>query len=143
MSVEKFMTKRIVTVEMDDTLDVVKDIFEHTQFHHLLVVEEGELAGVISDRDFLKAISANIGKLWETPKDKATLNKRVHQIMSRDPFTLEPNDSIDKALDYFVTKDISSIPVVNDENEIVGILSWRDILRAMKAYKDKHFTKQD
>jgi len=141
MSVKKFMTTRIVTVEMDDDLKTVKEIFDHTNFHHLLVVEDGELVGVISDRDLLKAISSNIGKLWETPKDAATLNKRVHQIMSREPITLTPDDNIEKALVYFVTKKISSIPVVNNENKVVGILSWRDILRAMKAFQQKHSKK--
>lgn len=135
--VEQFMTKRIVTVEMDDALRVVKEIFDNTRFHHILVVEEGELAGVISDRDLFKAISANIGTPRETDRDKATLNKRVHQIMTREAIFLRPNDSIDKALEYFNTYRISCIPIVNEDEKIVGILSWRDILKAIKATRNK------
>lgn len=136
--IEQFMTKRIVTVEMDDTLSVVKEIFEHTKFHHVLVVEDGELVGVLSDRDLFKAISANIGTARETDRDKATLNKRVHQVMTRDVIFLRANESIDKALEYFNTYRISCIPILNTEDKIVGILSWRDILRAIKATRDKH-----
>ncbi len=88
MSIEKIMSKTVVTVEMDDSLKVVKDIFDNTNFHHLLVVESGKLFGVISDRDLLKSLSPDIGTVAETSKDTATLNKRAHQIMTRKPVTL-------------------------------------------------------
>jgi len=52
------MTTRLVTVELDDPLEVVKRIFDSVKFHHLLVVDTGKkLCGVISDRDLLRALS--------------------------------------------------------------------------------------
>ena len=63
MRVEEIMSRRVVTVELDDTLETVKDIFDHVRFHHLLVVEHGKLFGLLSDRDLLKALSPNIGTL--------------------------------------------------------------------------------
>lgn len=138
--IEQFMTKRIVTVEMDDSLSMVKDIFEHTKFHHILVVENGDLAGVVSDRDLFKAISFNIGTVRETDRDKATLNKKVHQVMSREAIFLRPEDSIDKALEYFNTYRISCIPILDAEDKIVGILSWRDLLTAIKSCDFKYPT---
>ena len=48
------MTKRIVTVGFEDTLSTVKEIFDTVKFHHLLVVEDGELQGIVSDRDLLQ-----------------------------------------------------------------------------------------
>ncbi len=52
------MTARVVTVEMDDRLEVVKEIFDTMRFHHLLVVDEHKkLSGVVSDRDLLRALS--------------------------------------------------------------------------------------
>ncbi|MEA5097434.1 MAG: CBS domain-containing protein [Burkholderiaceae bacterium] len=118
-----------MTVEMDDKLSVVKDIFDSSKFHHLLVTEHGKLFGVISDRDLLKAISPNIGTMTETYKDAATLNKRVHQIMSRKPVTLPPNATVRDAVDLFNKHTISCIPVVDQEFRPVGIVSWRDVLR--------------
>ena len=76
MSIDKLMSKNVVTIEMDDSLSVVKEIFDNTRFHHLLVVEAGKLFGVISDRDLLKAISPNIGTAAETASDAASLNKK-------------------------------------------------------------------
>ncbi len=51
MHIRDIMTTRVATVSMDDRLSVIKDIFEQAHFRHLLVLEEGELVGVISDRD--------------------------------------------------------------------------------------------
>ena len=129
MSIDQIMSKRVVTVDSDDTLSIVKEIFDNTSFHHLLVTESEILCGVISDRDLLKSISPNIGTAAETRKDTATLNKRVHQIMSRKPVTLSPNAMIDDAIKIFNSHTISCIPVIDEQNKPVGIISWRDILK--------------
>lgn len=130
MIVETIMSKTVVTVEMDDSLKIIKNIFDNTFFHHLLVVESSTLFGVISDRDLLKALSPNIGTILETPRDTAALNKRAHQIMTRKPITLLPDADIYQAIEIFNKQIISCIPVVDNTDKPVGILSWRDILRA-------------
>ncbi len=137
MSIEKIMSKSTVTVEMDDTLKLIKDIFDNTRFHHLLVVESGKLFGVISDRDLFKALSPNIGTAAETVKDTATLNKKVHQIMTRKPITLMSTAGIYDAIETFNTHDISCIPVVDDNRKPIGIISWRDILKAIEQGRKK------
>lgn len=132
MRVEKIMTQPVVTVDMDDSLAVVKDIFDHTRFHHLLVVESDKLFGVISDRDLLKALSPHIGTITETVIDAATLNKKAHQIMTRKPVTLTPNAEVYDAIDVFNNQNISCIPIVDNEQKLKGVLSWRDILKSLK-----------
>ncbi len=137
MSLEKLMSKTVVTVQMDDSLRAVKEIFDNTHFHHLLVVQSGQLFGVISDRDLLKALSPNIGTAAETAGDVASLNKRVHQIMTRKPVTLVQSAGIFDAIEIFNKHNISCIPIVNDEGKPVGILSWRDILKALSSLQGK------
>lgn len=131
MRVEKLMTRHLVTVELDDTLRTVQEIFSHAKFHHLLVVEEGRLYGVLSDRDLLKAISPRIATASETEKDRATLNKKVHQIMTRKPVVVKPQDSIHDAIELINKHSVACLPVVDAENRPVGILTWRDIFRAL------------
>ena len=131
MNIETIMSKSVVTVEMDDSLRVVKEIFDNIRFHHLLVVDSDKLSGVISDRDLLKALSPNIGTVIENSRDAATLNKRVHQIMTRELVTLPPDAGVDDAIHIFNSHNISCIPVVDDERRPVGILSWRDILKTL------------
>ncbi|WAW09166.1 CBS domain-containing protein [Oxalobacter vibrioformis] len=131
MKIRDIMTRSVVTVEMDDKLSLVKEIFDNSKFHHLLVIDGGKLFGVVSDRDLLKAISPNLGTMVVTYRDLATLNKRVHQIMTRKPITLKPDNSISDAAALFNTHRISCIPVVNDEFQPVGIVSWRDLVKTM------------
>ena len=78
MKVETIMSQNSVTVEMDETLERVREIFKQHRFHHLLVVSGPRLMGVISDRDLLKAISPYVGTFSETSHDLATLQKRAH-----------------------------------------------------------------
>ena len=123
------MTSRIVTIGFDDTLATVREIFAEASFHHLLVVDEGKLQGVVSDRDLLRAISPFIDSVVESARDLGTLNKRVHQIMSRKPLTLRPESSLSEAVALFLSNRISCIPVVDAQFRPVGIVSWRDVLR--------------
>jgi acetoin utilization protein AcuB len=127
------MSTRLVTVEFDDRLSVVKDIFDAMKFHHLLVVADGQLAGIISDRDLLRALSPFIGTLSETSRDLGTLDKRAHQIMTRNPVTLRPDAPVGDALRLFAERKISCVPVVDERGRPVGVLSWRDVLRHVIA----------
>jgi acetoin utilization protein AcuB len=134
MDVGSIMTTRVVSVEMDDRLDVVKKIFDTLKFHHLLVLDDrGALKGVVSDRDLLKALSPYVGSVAENARDIATLNKRVHQIMSRNLITLQPRASISEAVQLFLDHRISCIPITDVALKPVGILSWRDVLKTLLA----------
>jgi len=132
MELRSIMTPRVVTVEADDTLEVVRQIFDAMKFHHLLVVDSGKtLCGVISDRDLLRALSPYVGTASENARDTATLRKRVHQIMARKPFTLPPEASVTDAINLFLTSRVSCIPIVDPHLKPVGIVSWRDVLKTL------------
>lgn len=130
-SLINLMSKKPVSVSPDDSLIVVKEIFDQVRFHHLLVVEQGKLLGVISDRDLFKALSPNIGTAAETLKDLATLKKKVHQVMHRQPFCLQADAKVMDAIHLFNTKNVSCIPIVDALQRPLGILSWRDIIKAL------------
>ena len=131
MKIKSLMSTNVVTVKLDDPISKVKDIFEVLGFHHLLVVEDEKLFGIISDRDLLKAISPKVDTAAATTQDLATLNKRVHQIMTSKPLCLKEESSVREAINLFNENKISCIPVVNENNNPVGIVSWRDIMRVL------------
>lgn len=137
MKVNKIMSTSVVSVEMDDTLDVVKEIFDNVHFHHLLVVGDGKLQGVISDRDMFKALSPNLNTPAETTRDTATLNKRVHQIMTREVVTLEENARAYDAVTLFNRHRISCLPVVDKAFRPVGVISWRDIFKLIETNRER------
>ncbi|MGZ3253172.1 MAG: CBS domain-containing protein [Burkholderiaceae bacterium] len=131
------MSGHPVSVGLDDSLGAVKDIFDNAKFHHLLVIEEGKLFGVVSDRDLLRHISPNIGTNNYTIKDLDTLKKRVHQIVTRQPISLHPEATIVDAVAIFNTHRISCIPIVDNENVPVGIITWRDIMKNFQKICDE------
>jgi len=134
MALRDIMTARVVTVEMDDRLEVVKEIFDTLHFHHLLVVDEHKrLSGIVSDRDLLRALSPQVGSASETARDLATLNKRVHQIMTRHPMTLRPHSAVSEAVTLLLTHRFSCVPIVDEEGRPAGIVSWRDVLRFLAS----------
>lgn len=140
MLTQDIMTKRIVSVHMDDTLEHVKHLFDTHKFHHLLVIEKNKLVGVLSDRDLFKALSPQAGTPSETTKDAASLHKRVHQIMSRDLVTISPKAGLLKAIKLFNEFHVSCIPVVDENIKPIGILSWRDIFAFVeKNQQQKRF----
>ena len=126
----RIMTTRVVTIEMDDSLEVVRDILKKVRFHHLLVVDNEKLVGIISDKDVLKAVSPFVGTMSETTRDRATLNKRAHQIMSHHPVTVRSSCSLPEAAQLMLVRGVSCLPVTTLEGEILGVLTWKDIMRA-------------
>ncbi|GJL69557.1 MAG: CBS domain-containing protein [Nitrospirales bacterium] len=127
----RIMATRVVTIEMDDSLEVVRDIFKKVQFHHLLVVDNQKLVGIISDRDMLKAVSPFVGTMSETTRDRATLNKRAHQIMSHHPVTICLSCSLEEAAQLMLAQGVSCLPVTTKNGEVLGIVTWKDVLRAI------------
>jgi acetoin utilization protein AcuB len=137
ITVEKIMSRHVVSVDMDDTLKDIREIFEHVRFHHILVLDNERLAGIISDRDLLKAVSPYADTLSERPRDAATLRKRAHSIMTRKPITIAADGSVLDAIRFFVDAKISCLPVLNKDGSVAGILTWRDILKAIVSTVEK------
>ena len=129
MSVAKIMTRKVLRIGMDDTLETMHEIFQKHKFHHLLVVEEDELVGVISDRDLLKEVSPFLNTLSEDYRDKQTLRKKAHQIMTRKAISVDGSTTIEDAAKILLKKNISCLPILTPEGKIQGILSWKDLLR--------------
>jgi len=127
--VADIMTSRVVTIEMDDRLSLAKEIFDNVSFHHLLVVDKGELSGILSYRDFLQALSPNIGTAAEVSRDTESLQKRVHQVMTHNPLTIAPHCDINQASRLILDHNIGCLPVL-DNNIIVGIITWKNLLNA-------------
>ncbi|MCF3099227.1 CBS domain-containing protein [Aeromonas australiensis] len=132
MRIRDIMTTRVATVSMDDRLSLIRDIFEQAHFRHLLVLEEGELVGVISDRDLFRAISPYLDSEAEMSRDTETLSKRAHQIMSRQLITVAAHLTVRDGVKLMLEKGVSCLPVL-ENGALVGIISWKDFLKVALA----------
>ncbi|TDO96006.1 CBS domain-containing protein [Marinomonas balearica] len=132
MLVQDVMVKEVVCVEMDARLPEVKTILQNRGFHHLPVLEDGRLVGIISDRDILRLVSPFIGKVNEQARDLDTLNRAAHQIMTRQPITVKGDAEIKDVVNWMLKVGISCVPVVDDTEAVVGIVTWRDLINHAK-----------
>lgn len=122
------MTRKVVTIGMDATLLTVRDIFHREKFHHLVVIDEGRAVGVVSDRDLLHHLSPFAGTYTERPQDAHTLDRRVHQIMSRRLVSVTEGTSAREATERLLTGRVSCLPVLDERGRVRGIVTWRDLL---------------
>lgn len=134
MRIVEIMKHRVATIEMDDSLEAVRDIFLMAPFHHLLVIEEGRLVGILSDKDLYKALSPYLGSSSENQRDRDTLQRRVHQVMTRELVTVSPEVPVSQACELLLAKGVSCLPVLED-GQVIGIVTWRDLLAS--CYESK------
>ncbi|MFO0828360.1 MAG: CBS domain-containing protein [Phycisphaerales bacterium] len=129
MTVDQVMTKHVISVSMDTTLGAIRDLFSRCRFHHLVVLDQCKLVGIISDRDLLRHVSPYVDTVSERALDAASLRKRAHQIMTRSMITASPEMPVGDAAIVILNNGISCLPVVNADGACVGILTTRDLLR--------------
>jgi acetoin utilization protein AcuB len=128
--IKDIMTKPVATITMDDSVAMIRDLFEANKYHHIIVIgDEGECAGVISDRDLLKNISPFLGKPGERTSDVSCLKRRAHQIMTRQLVAVRENTSLRAATRVMLDHRISCLPVVDANKHCIGIVTLRSVAR--------------
>jgi len=128
MALENLMSTNLLSVDLDDELIKVQDIFNQHNIHHVLVTDLGVLVGIITLADLHKHLSPNIGTRRETHADISLLRQKAHQIMSRDIVTTLPTIGIYDVVLKFDDHKLTCLPIVDEQNKPIGIITWRDIL---------------
>lgn len=115
--VEQHMSTSLVTSAADDKLaDAAKKMADRG-VGAVIVLDGGRLAGILTERDVLKAVAAGVA-------DQTTVGER----MTRHPETVESDETTDQAAALMIHGGFRHLPVV-DGGEIKGILSIRDLMR--------------
>lgn len=126
--ISDIMTKQVVTVSPEDTLESVNAIFSERSIHHLPVVEAGKLIGMLSKSDFLFFSHASDNDVYEEfLEGMRRRNYRVKDIMTGKLAKLEPTDRVNVALEVFKVNKFHALPVVDGDN-LVGIVTTFDII---------------
>ena len=123
-AIKNIMTSRIIFVGRKDTLLKVENIFEEFSIHHVLVVEDSRLYGIISKNDILKIYQKHAAQN-NIPNRAQIL---VSDFMTKDPICLDITDTIGLAADIFLSNKIHSLPVLNGDI-LAGIVTNHDIIK--------------
>lgn len=131
ITVGNIMTTLPVTVGPNDTLLKVKEIFASMNIHHIPVVKNKKVVGIISKNDFLAISNAfplfNEAKR-ESYNDKLYATLLVEEVMTKQVAKVNPEDSIEIVGGIFRENLFHALPVVDEKGELVGIITTFDLL---------------
>lgn len=132
MFVNNSMIKEVITIDKDASLMDAKKVMTDNKIRHLPVVDDANrLIGIVTDRDIRSAMPYTLLKSPDDPEEHAKLAAlKVKDIMTENPSTISPMDTIQDALLLIQQKKVGAFPVVESDRTLKGILSVRDLLRA-------------
>ena len=138
--VSHIMTKEVVVANLFNRFSQVRKLFLEYDLHHLPVTDKDKIIGIISSSDVMKIYSKKLPK--DQPATDEVMDKLffIKDIMTVNPITIAPNDTVEKAAEILSKKRFQSLPVVED-GRIVGILTTRDLVKFLvRLYEqDKSF----
>jgi len=131
LPVSDIMTTNVISVHPEDTMEKVQDIFRKNEIHHLPVVSDGKVVGIISHSDYLKLL--NTFTLFKTEKserynDAIMSSMLVKEVMTKQVAKLDMNDTIEIAAGFFRENLFHALPVVNGDGDLQGIVTTYDLL---------------
>lgn len=111
------MTKQVITVESDQSLHQAAQLMRDNDIGALPVVKDGKLVGIITDRDIVvRAIAENL-----------SLQTKVEQVMTKEVFSVREDEFVFNAIRKMGEKQIRRLPVLDDDENLVGIISLADV----------------
>ncbi len=131
MLVKNWMSKDVITVNADDSMQDAGYILRENNINILPVMEKGNMVGIITDRDLKKA----------SPSDATTLDMhellfliskiKIRDLMKTPVLTVLPDHTVEEAAAILLEKKISGLPVVDEKNQVVGIITRSDLFRVL------------
>src|SRR3954470_13372578 len=115
--VRDHMSRDLLSTEPAEAIAVVAQRMVERNLGAVLVLESGRLAGIMTERDIMRAVARGLHG-----------DAVVADHMSRDPETIEPDDTMEHAAVLMIHGGFRHLPVV-ERGSVVGILSIRDLMR--------------
>ena len=118
-TVAKIMSRELVSIPASATLSAAAEKMSGGRVGAALVLDEGNLLGILTERDVLRAVAQ--GRVE---------GSTAADWMTRDPETIEPSESTDMAATLMIHGGFRHLPVV-EGGSVVGIVSIRDLMRVV------------
>lgn len=128
LKVSSIMSTQLITVTESQSMKDVEDIFKKYKIHHIPVIGNDELRGIISYSDYL-LFKRGFNDYPEQNRDDLFRLKthKVEEVMVKNPTTLTPNDKVSKAVEIFKKNHFHSIPITIDQT-LTGLITTYDII---------------
>jgi acetoin utilization protein AcuB len=127
MKVVDVMTKDALTVTPTETIGQADELMNTNKIRQLPVVQGKDLVGIVTDRDIRSFLSGSLLEGIEAREE--ALNTKVREIMTTEPMTVSSDDDLQEAIELMIEEKIGGIPVVDEAEGLVGIVTYVDVLR--------------
>ena len=134
MKIRDYMTTEVATANLRDGMRQTFFRMRERSIRHMPVLDDsGKLAGIISDRDLRRPDWVNTE---ENVAHYYLLDNahKVQDAMTPAPVTGQAGDDVSAALGIMVERKFGALPVVDDRNHLVGVISTVDLLRAFQNH---------
>lgn len=131
VKVKDWMTTNVITTHRNTSISSAHQIMRENNIRRLPVVERDKLIGIITIGDVREASPSDATTLsiWELNYLWAQLV--VEKVMSRSVFTVTPDTPILDAAELLLEHKIGGLPVVDDDSNLVGVITESDIFRML------------
>ncbi|WP_407176041.1 HPP family protein [Bradyrhizobium sp. STM 3562] len=124
-----YMTREVKTVTRDLTIDEVNGMFARDDFNTYPVEEDGQAVGIITKFDLLKCFAFTPNQM--VPRYAELMVRTVADIMTTEFIYVRPDTKLTRVLQLMVQHRIRSIPVIDFDQHLAGIISREDVLKAL------------
>lgn len=128
-TVDKYMTRNVKTVSPDLALRELDALFVEHDFNAFPVVEHGNVLGIVTKLDFLRAFAFTTGQM--VPHYDDLMRRRVADVMTEAVVHVEPTAPLTRVLQLMVELRSRSLPVIDLDRTLVGMISREDVMRAL------------
>jgi CBS domain-containing protein len=126
MKIRDVMVHDVVAIDPSASLAEAAQLMREANVGILPVIEDGQVCGVITDRDLVVRALAVGADLTSTP---------VGECATGDPVVAHPDWSLDQAMDAMARAQIGRLPVIDDDNTLAGMVTLGSL--ALRSKKDK------
>ena len=123
------MTRDVKTVTRELVVREVNDLFERDDFNSYPVEEDGQMVGIVTKFDLLKCFAFTPNQM--VPRYADLMNRTVADVMTSDFIYVRSDTRLTRVLQLMVQHRIRSIPVINADHRLAGIISRKDVLKAL------------
>ncbi len=132
MLVRNWMTTDVVTITPDTSLLRIGKLLRDHNVRRLPVVDEkGRLKGIVSDRDVRAESPSRATTLDMYEMHYLLAEIKAGAIMTPNPITVKPTDTVEKAAMLMLDNKVGGLPVLDDNEDMVGIISDHDVFKAL------------
>jgi CBS-domain-containing membrane protein len=128
-TVADHMTRTVTTVTRELTVGELNRMFERDDFNTYPVEEDAQVIGLVTKFDLLKCFAFTPSQMM--PRYHDLLDRTVADIMTSEYIYVAADTKLTRVLQLMVEHRIRSIPVVDGDHRLVGIVAREDVLRAL------------